>query len=213
MSGSFPTLLRRVLRPRFGLRGLLLTIATLGALLAVGRFWFKDGEVRWQKFSRQRVQEETTKGNAVLVIFTADWDSTSLAHKQVVFERPDVRALFVTRGIVPLEADYTKIDPAIETELHSLSRTSIPLVVIYPAGSAAPIVLRGAVSTDHLKTAIRSATMHPVVRLLQYPVLYGGVGLFLLIGIAWWLARRQNQPAAETLVHEVPFTGCLDAND
>lgn len=209
MSGSFPTLLR----PRFGLRGLLLTIATLGALLAVGRFWFDPGP-RWEKFSRQRVQQETAKGNVVLVNFTADWNISTARLKRFLFARLDVRAIVFARGIVPLEADYTDTDIEITNELSSLRQLAVPLVVIYPAGSSgAPVILDYSTTPDQLKSAIRQAAPNPVGRLLRYPAWYGGVGTFVLIGIAWWLARRQNQPAAENLDYEVPSIGCLDAND
>jgi len=59
---------------------------------------------------------------------------------------------------VPLLADWTDPNPAIEAKLQELNSKSIPVLAIYPANKPGqPIVLRDAISRKQLLTALESA--------------------------------------------------------
>jgi thiol:disulfide interchange protein len=52
-----------------------------------------------------------------------------------------VMQLMTNKRVVYLEGDWTRQDPSITRELERHGRSGVPLYLLYPAGSGAPLVL------------------------------------------------------------------------
>ncbi|WP_348663397.1 protein-disulfide reductase DsbD family protein [Chlamydia vaughanii] len=94
----------------------------------------------WQPFSSDKLAQLRKEGQAVFVNFTAKWCLTCQMNKPVLYASA-VQEMFKERGVVTLEADWTRKDPGITEELARLGRASVPSYVYYPAGQADPVVL------------------------------------------------------------------------
>src|SRR5438270_8567301 len=94
----------------------------------------------WQSFTPERLQSERNQGHAVFVDFTAAWCLTCKFNEKAVLENSEVRAAFERHGVVKIKADWTNGDPAITKLLQQFGRPGVPLYVLYPGKSEAPIV-------------------------------------------------------------------------
>lgn len=86
---------------------------------------------QWSAWSTDRVEAELAAGNPVFVDFTATWCLICQANKKVALRTDSTTALFEARGIVALEADWTRYDAAITDELERFGRSGVPLYVLY----------------------------------------------------------------------------------
>ena len=116
-----------------------------------------DTLIPWKNFSRSELARLTSEGHTVLVDFTADWCLTCKVNLKWAVETEDVRKAIEANQVVPLLADWTDGSPEIKTALESLKSNSIPLLAIYPAGNAEPIVLRDVISKQQVLDAIKAA--------------------------------------------------------
>jgi thiol:disulfide interchange protein len=89
----------------------------------------KDGQ--WQPWSRERVEIELAAGKPVFIDFTASWCLICQVNKKVATHTDATEALFREYGVVALEADWTRYDPAITAELERFGRSGVPLYVLY----------------------------------------------------------------------------------
>ncbi|MDP4777984.1 MAG: protein-disulfide reductase DsbD family protein [Opitutales bacterium] len=89
-----------------------------------------DGD-GWQPWSSERVTEELAAGNPVFIDFTASWCLICQVNKKVAVRTDATTALFEEYGIVTLEADWTRYDAMITTELERFGRSGVPLYVLY----------------------------------------------------------------------------------
>ena len=94
----------------------------------------------WQAFAPDRLQAELEQGHPVFVDFTAAWCLTCKFNEANVLESQEVREAFQRRGVVKLRADWTNGDPVITKLLQQFGRPGVPLYVLYPGKSEAPIV-------------------------------------------------------------------------
>src|SRR5205809_2283584 len=94
----------------------------------------------WQAFAPDRLQPELEQGHPVFVDFTAAWCLTCKFNEANVLESQEVREAFQRRGVVKLRADWTNGDPVITKLLQQFGRPGVPLYVLYPGKSEAPIV-------------------------------------------------------------------------
>ena len=94
----------------------------------------------WQAFASDRLQAELEQGHPVFVDFTAAWCLTCKFNEANVLESQEVREAFQRRGVVKLRADWTNGDPVITKLLQQFGRPGVPLYVLYPGKSEAPIV-------------------------------------------------------------------------
>jgi thiol:disulfide interchange protein DsbD len=97
-----------------------------------------DGD--WQRFTPERLQTERDQGHAVFVDFTAAWCLTCKFNEKAVLENSEVREAFQRHGVVKMKADWTNGDPAITKILQQFGRPGVPLYVLYPGKSEAPVV-------------------------------------------------------------------------
>ena len=112
------------------------------------------GKINWLPFDPASIGREVAAGNTVFVDVTADWCLTCKVNKALVLERGEVLARLGAAGIVPMQADWTRPDPAIAAFLQRFSRYGIPFDAVF--GPAAPEghVLPELLTTDSVLTAI-----------------------------------------------------------
>ncbi len=89
----------------------------------------KNGQ--WQPWSSERVETELAAGKPVFIDFTASWCLICQVNKKVATHTQATEALFEEYGVVALEADWTRYDSAITTELERFGRSGVPLYVLY----------------------------------------------------------------------------------
>jgi thiol:disulfide interchange protein DsbD len=118
-----------------------LVIAGAGFGVANAGAAAKPGASRAEAWSPARVAELRAAGAPVFVDFTAAWCVTCQVNEQVALHAPDVARTFARRGIVYLQADWTKRDPVIAAALKEHGRAGVPLYLYYAPGAAAPLVL------------------------------------------------------------------------
>lgn len=107
----------------------------------------------WQSFSPEKLADLREKGIPVFVNFTAKWCLTCQLNKPLLHANMQA---FAAKGIVTLEADWTKKDPKITEELARLGRASVPSYVYYPAGNKAPLILPERLSQSALEEMVFS---------------------------------------------------------
>jgi thiol:disulfide interchange protein len=86
---------------------------------------------QWQAWSSERVEAELAAGRPVFVDFTASWCLICQVNKKLALRTEATEALFVERGIVALEADWTRRDSQITDALESFGRSGVPLYLLY----------------------------------------------------------------------------------
>lgn len=91
----------------------------------------EDSSSQWQAWSPGRVEAELAAGRAVFVDFTASWCLICQVNKKIALRTEATKALFTKRGIVALEADWTRRDPKITDALESFGRSGVPLYLFY----------------------------------------------------------------------------------
>ena len=114
----------------------------------------KNGQ--WQPWSAERVEAELAQGNSVFIDFTASWCLICQVNKKVATHTEATEALFEEYGVVALEADWTRYDPAITTELERFGRSGVPLYVLYaPDGEVT--VLPQSLTNGMVREAVEGA--------------------------------------------------------
>jgi thiol:disulfide interchange protein len=88
-------------------------------------------------FSEAALAEARATGKPVFVWFTADWCLTCKVNESVAIEREATRDAFEKAGVVALEGDWTRRDPAITRFLTAHGAAGVPLYLWYPAGGEA----------------------------------------------------------------------------
>ncbi len=89
------------------------------------------GEINWQPYSDQLLQQLLDEGKPVFVDFTAKWCLSCQANEQIAFSSEEVQKKFKELGVVALKADWTRRNPEITKALARFGRMSVPLYVLY----------------------------------------------------------------------------------
>ncbi len=96
----------------------------------------------WIAFTPERLEQELSKKQTVLLDFTADWCLTCKMNENLILNSPAVKKMIKDKGVITIKADWTRQDPEITAMLKSFKRSGVPLYVVYPKGDANnPIVL------------------------------------------------------------------------
>lgn len=111
----------------------------------------------WVRFDRAEIARRVSRGEVVFVDVTADWCLTCKANKALVLDREPVLSALAAAGVTPMQADWTRPDPAISRYLETFARYGIPFNAVY--GPAAPdgIVLPELLSSDAVMEALSRA--------------------------------------------------------
>jgi thiol:disulfide interchange protein/DsbC/DsbD-like thiol-disulfide interchange protein len=99
------------------------------------------GELPWQDWSPEKVAALNAEGRTVFVDFTAAWCVTCQVNKRIALNNEAVVREFAARGVVPLRADWTRMDPRITEALSALGRNALPVYALYIPGEGAPRLL------------------------------------------------------------------------
>lgn len=149
------------------------TIVLMIALLFVSGLYFIGDKFRsskidiaqsgaageWQSFTPERLQSERDAGHAVFVDFTAAWCLTCKFNEKAVLEDSEVRDAFQRHGIVKIKADWTNGDPQITKLLQQFGRPGVPLYVLYPGKSEAPVVFPELLTKNMLLDKLNTVTV------------------------------------------------------
>jgi thiol:disulfide interchange protein len=133
--------------------------AALAAIVGVLAFtlWLQVPKIPWQPFSPAAVAKAQAKRKTVLVDFTADYCLNCKWNSKWAIETVAVRDLVHQNGVVALLADLSDGSPATKKALNDLGHNSIPLLVIWPASGAKPIVLPDVLTEGQVLDAIKQA--------------------------------------------------------
>ena len=142
-----------------------LQAAVVATAIASAAFFFlgpTESLLAWeQPFSRQRLAELRERGATVMVDFSADWCPTCKFNLATAIETRRVRAAVEKNQVVPVLADWTDGSLEIKQMLEALGSKSIPVLAIFPAGTAGtlpePIVLRDLITESQVLEAIERA--------------------------------------------------------
>jgi DsbC/DsbD-like thiol-disulfide interchange protein/cytochrome c biogenesis protein CcdA len=93
-----------------------------------------SGVIAAEPFNEAALAEARASGKPVFVWFTADWCLTCKVNESVAIERDATRDAFRKAGVVALEGDWTRRDPAITRFLTAHGAAGVPLYLWYPAG-------------------------------------------------------------------------------
>jgi thiol:disulfide interchange protein len=97
----------------------------------------EQGIIAAKPLSEATLAEARASGKPVFVWFTADWCLTCKVNESVAIERDATRDAFKKAGVVALEGDWTRRDPAITRFLTAHGAGGVPLYLWYPAGGEA----------------------------------------------------------------------------
>jgi len=99
----------------------------------------------WKPFNPAAIPGLVQAGNTVFVDVTADWCITCQVNKGVVLQRGEVLKRLQAKGVIAMQADWTRPNDAIAQYLASFGRFGIPFNVVYgpqaPGGIALPELL------------------------------------------------------------------------
>jgi thiol:disulfide interchange protein len=88
-------------------------------------------------FSEAILAKARASGKPVFVWFTADWCLSCKVNESVAIERDATRDAFRKAGVIAIEGDWTRRDPAITRFLTAHGAAGVPLYLWYPAGGEA----------------------------------------------------------------------------
>lgn len=135
---------RKILGTSFAFVTAVLLIATAawGPVQTSGSSVSKEqGGILWQDFSQELVDDLLAQKKTVFIDFTAAWCLTCQVNDRLVFSDKQVQAAFKEFGVEAVKADWTNKDDAITRALDAYGKNSIPLYVLYHAGSDRPDIL------------------------------------------------------------------------
>jgi len=118
----------------------------------------KEDQLPWRPFSRKTFDELIAAQNTVMVDFTADWCMTCKTLEKLVLNTSRTHSEVRRNGVVTLRADWTHASPEVTEMLELLGSKQVPVIAIFPAGSAnRPIVFRGVYTQEMLLSALDRA--------------------------------------------------------
>ncbi len=126
----------------------------------------RDGALNqehWELFDRATLDRELANGRYVAVDFTADWCVNCKFLEKTILHTPEVEAIFDSKNILTLTADWTNQDAqtpdvlAINELLDQCGARQVPTLMIFnPANPSAPIILKGLYSKGTLLEALQT---------------------------------------------------------
>lgn len=99
-----------------------------------------DSSGQWGAWSSSRVDELLAEGRPVFVDFTATWCLICQVNKKVALRTDATESLFTKKGIVAMEADWTRYDSDITDTLEKFGRSGVPLYLLYTPDGAVTVL-------------------------------------------------------------------------
>ncbi len=91
------------------------------------------GQILWQPFSVERVEQLAAGGRTIFLDFTADWCVTCKVNEAGALASTAVREAFAEHHVAAVKGDWTRRDPTIGRVLSYFERSGVPLYVVFPA--------------------------------------------------------------------------------
>ncbi len=103
-------------------------------------------KIPWQHYSPGLAEALSKRGFTVYVDYTASWCVSCQANKVSSLEIPSTREKMKALGVIPIEADYSKPNAAMQKDLLAFKHNSVPLNLVYPPSApdkveALPVLL------------------------------------------------------------------------
>ena len=114
--------------------------------------------IPWTAFDRAAIPRLVAGGETVFLDITADWCLTCKANKTLVIDRSPVADRLAGPGVIPMLADWTRPDPAIQAFLESHGRYGIPFNMVFGPSAPEGIALPEVLTTDAVLSAIDAAS-------------------------------------------------------
>ncbi len=110
----------------------------------------KPGTDEWRAYDAATLKDLVSKGQPVLVNFTASWCLTCLVNERNAFADARVQDTFKRKGVILMKGDWTNREPQITQALSEFGRAGVPLYVLYNAhpGAPTPVVLPQLLTAD-----------------------------------------------------------------
>jgi thiol:disulfide interchange protein DsbD len=108
-----------------------------------------------RRYDAAAVDAERGAGRPVFVYFTADWCLTCKVNERVVLSDEGVRGELERANYAVFEADWTRRDEGIRSELARFGRAGVPLYLLFPPGAGAPLRLPELLTRDAFVEALR----------------------------------------------------------
>ncbi|MHC8510387.1 MAG: protein-disulfide reductase DsbD family protein [Rhodospirillales bacterium] len=116
-----------------------------------------ESRTKWAAFDPAAITRAAAEGRVVFVDVTADWCVTCKANKALVLDRGAAAAALAAADVTPMQADWTRPDPAIADYLASFRRYGIPFNAVYGPGAPGGEVLPELLTTDAVLNALTRA--------------------------------------------------------
>jgi len=124
----------------------------------------------WRPFFADAVDEALQEGRPVLVTITDDWCITCKVNEKTVLRSQAIQEAIESLDVATFEADWTRRNERIRSELRRFGRAGVPLVVVYsPDDPELPVQLPDLITADSLLAALRAAAPSLPTRESQLP--------------------------------------------
>ncbi len=111
------------------------TIRIIAVALAVAAgFAFlpepKANLINWQQYDAAAIEQAKTRGQAVLIEFTADWCLNCAVVEKLVYSREDIAGLIKKKDVLAVKADTTASSPATIDLKNTYNEPGVPVTIL-----------------------------------------------------------------------------------
>lgn len=111
--------------------------------------------ITWNDFTPEILKDALSKGQPVVIDFTASWCLNCQFNKATVLKHPSVEKIINKKGILTLKADLTSPNPDAEKLLHHLGSRSVPFLAIFSGTNPnEPFIMRDILNKSRVISAL-----------------------------------------------------------
>ena len=118
------------------LRLIILLLAIIGISklwpLAIGEKSFSTGNIKWNNYSEQIIQQARNEERPIFIDFTADWCITCKANEFFIINTSEVQSILESRNYYSVMADWTNGSDLITNALQKYGGNGVPHYVLIP---------------------------------------------------------------------------------